>query len=55
MTETNLNNADSLCHNNDDIILTNQMCSYNNLDISNPSQGDNNLMTIGSSKLNNMF
>ncbi|KAF0704238.1 Uncharacterized protein FWK35_00030234, partial [Aphis craccivora] len=49
VTETNLNNADSLCHNNDDIILTNQMCSYNNLDISNPSQGDNNLMTIGSS------
>jgi len=58
VTEINLNNADSLSHNND--IITNQnMCNYNNFDISNSaiqsSQGGNNLMPISSSKWNNMF
>lgn len=58
VTETNLNNADSLCHNND--ILTNQLCNYNNnLDISNSviqsSQGENNLMPISLSKWNNIM
>jgi len=58
VTETNLNNADSLGHNNN--ILTNQLCSYNNnLDISNSvihsSQAENNLMPISSSKWNNII